>query len=572
MAYFVKKTNNKKGTYLQIYFSYYNPDKGMSCHKSYKPIGYVHELKAAGIEDPISDTQRQVDELNKKFQEDKQKDKLKMIGDTTPIKHLGYFPIKNINDNLEIENDINLLQINTKQQYKLYDMISALIYARVTDPKSKLHTFENVIPTLFEEYDFSLNQLYSGLEFMGSEYQKIIEIYNEKVNDKYKFKTDITYFDATNFYFEIDREDLFRRKGPSKENRKEPIVGLGLLLDANQIPMGMQLFPGNTSEKGIINEVISNMKSRHHVEGRTIRVADKGLNTANNINDCIESGDGYLFSKSVKQLPENEITWVKLPNQWHEVYDEKGELHYKYKETTDEFEYTVDTVFGKRKVKFTEKRVLTYNPKLAKKQQAEITRQVNKAVNLCVSKAKRNELGSCGKYVKFVPVDENGETGNGNSIAVSVNKDAKKKDMELCGYNLLVTSETNMNAVEIYNLYHNLWRIEESFRVMKSELDARPVFLQKENTICGHFLICYLCVLLFRIFQIHILSDEFGYQTIIRFIKAFSVFKSSPRKYINTTKSTPFINDLAKKFDIPVNHYYLNNGEIRELFSSSVTG
>ncbi|MBP3198920.1 MAG: hypothetical protein J6N21_18225 [Butyrivibrio sp.] len=160
---FLKKTNNRKGTYLQIYESYYDPERKCGAHRSYKPIGYVHELIAKGIDDPIA------------------------------------------------------------------------FYG------------EEVIPKLFENYNFSLDQLYSGLEYIGSEYDKIIEIYNHQLNQKYSFDTSNTYFDCANFYFEIDKEDDFRKKGPSKENKKEPIVGLGLLLDAHQCLLKVFMQPIMTS-------------------------------------------------------------------------------------------------------------------------------------------------------------------------------------------------------------------------------------------------------------------------------------------------------------------------------------
>ena len=147
---------------------------------------------------------------------------------------------------------------------------------------------------------------------MGLKIEKIIEIYNHQIQQRFSFDTSRTYFDCTNFYFEIDKEDDFRRKGPSKENKKEPIVGMGLLLDAHQVPVGMKLFPGNESERPLIRSIIDDLKKRNHISGKTIQVADKGLNCAENILHALKAGDGYLFSKSVKQLPETEKTWVLL--------------------------------------------------------------------------------------------------------------------------------------------------------------------------------------------------------------------------------------------------------------------
>lgn len=320
--------------YLQIYESFYDSERGHAAYKSYKPIGYVHELQAKGIDDPISYYKEEVAKLNREFKAAKNSSKTKQISEESPEKLLGYFPQKNIHDGLSVKKYIDFMQTATDFRFNVFDMMSALVYARLVHPCSKSRTYDEVIPKLFESYDFSLNQLYDGLEYIGCEYEKVIEIYNHQIQQKYGFGTAHTYFDCTNFYFEIDREDDFRKKGPSKENKKEPIVGLGLLLDANQIPIGMKLFPGNESEKPVIRNIIDELKTRNAVKGRTIRIADKGLNCAENIFHAVKNGDGYLFSKSVKQLPETEKTWVLLPNDYREVRSSSGELLYKIKECT----------------------------------------------------------------------------------------------------------------------------------------------------------------------------------------------------------------------------------------------
>ena len=424
MAYFLKKTNNKKGTYLQIYSSFYDPQRGHTAHKAYKPIGYVHELHAKGIEDPISFYKEEVNRLNQEAKAEKNAKKEKQISDDSPEKLIGYFPIKNINDKLSVKKYIDLMQTATDFRFNVFDMTSALVYARLVQPCSKSKTYVEVIPKLFESYDFSLNQLYDGLEYIGCEYEKIIEIYNHQIQQMYKFDTSHTYFDCTNFYFEIDKEDDFRKKGPSKENRKEPIVGLGLLLDANQIPIGMKLFPGNQSEKPVIRKVIDDLKKRNSVSGRTIQIADKGLNCAENIFHALKNGDGYIFSKSVKQLPEIERTWVLLPNDYRDIKDANGDVLYRIKECVDEFEYKFkDTETEKiKKFKITEKRIVTFNPKLAKKQIYEINKEVEKAKLLKASQAKRSEYGDSAKYVIFTTTDKKGNDTNGK-IKVTMNED-----------------------------------------------------------------------------------------------------------------------------------------------------
>lgn len=567
MSYFLKKTNNKKGTYLQIYESFYDPERKGGAHRSYKPLGYVHQLQAEGIDDPIAFYKDEVQKLNQELNKKKQDEKARKISEESPEKLLGYFPLKNLCDSLRCKNYIDLMQTATGFRFNVFDMMSALVYARVVHPCSKLKTYIEVIPKLFEKYEFSLDQLYSGLGYIGSEYEKIIEIFNHQVALKYPFDTSHSYFDCTNFYFEIDREDDFRLKGPSKENKKEPIVGMGLLLDANQIPIGMKMYPGNESEKPVIRDIIDDLKQRNRISGKTIQVADKGLNCFENILHALKAGDGYIFSKSVKMLPETEKIWVLLENDYVDVKNKKGEVLYRIKDCVDDFNYNYTDKDGHRKtLKLTEKRVVTFNPKLAEKQTLEINRQVEKAKKLRACEAKKSEYGDSSKYVTFIPTDKKGEKTTGK-VKVEINEKAIENAKKLAGYNMIVTSEIRMTASGIYAAYHNLWRIEESFRIMKSQLDARPVFMQKQETITGHFLICYLSVLLTRLFQIHVLKDGYGTEEIFDFIHDFRVAKISDRKYMNLTRSSSFIKDLTVRTGLPLTSYFLGNEDINKMLS-----
>ena len=540
MAYFLKKTNNKKGTYLQIYESYYDPERKGGAHRSFKPIGYVHELMAKGIDDPIAFYAEEVKKLNQEHKISKQKEKERLISEESPEKLLGYFPLKNLNDSLGCKKYIDLMQTATDFRFNIFEMMADLVYARTVQPCSKSKTYVEVIPKLFEKHDFSLDQLYYGLEYIGSEYEKIIEIYNHQIRQKYRFDTSHTYFDCSNFYFEIDKEDTFRMKGKSKENRKEPLISMGLLLDAHQIPIGMKIFPGNESEKPVLRNIIDDLKQRNNITGRTIQVADKGLNCINNIIHALKNGDGYIFSRSVKTLSDVEKKWVLLENDYVDVKNKAGEVLYRIKECVDDFAYTYTDSEGHTKKRLIrEKRVVTFNPKLAEKQKYEINRQVEKAKTLKACQAKKTEYGDSAKYVSFIAADKKGQETDGK-VKVELNEKAIENAKKLAGYNMMVTSELHMKASQIYNAYHNLWRIEESFRVMKSQLDARPVYLQKEETITGHFLICYLAVLLTRLFQIHVLADQYGSETLFDFIHDFRVAKASDRKYINLTRGSSF--------------------------------
>ena len=567
MAYFLKKSNFKKGLYLQIYESFYDPVKKETAHRSHKPIGYADALITAGIEDPVSYYKEIVAGMNEEIKSAKQKDHERQISEQSPEKYLGYFLIKAVFDGLKVSRFFDFLQIQREFRFRIGDVIEALVYSRMVEPCSKSKTFNEVIPSLFGKYDFSYDQLLDGIEFIGNEYEKVIEIFNHQLNLKYPSDTTTTYFDGTNFYFEIDQEDDVRKKGPSKENRKDPILGMGLLLDRNQIPLGMKLYPGNQSEMPIIREVIADLKKRNNITGRTIQVADKGLNCAKNILDARRNGDGYIFSKSVKKLPATEKTWVLLQDGYKDTFDDKKTLLHRTKECVDKFPYAYEDEDGKKTtVILTEKRVVVFSPKLAKKKKIEINRMVEKAKMLKASKAKKDEFGECSKYVSFTPTDKKGNTTDGK-VAVSLNRAAIQEDLLLAGYNLFVTSEIEMKAEEVHATYRNLWRIEESFRVMKSYLDARPVFLQKENSIYGHFLICYISVLLIRVLQFHVLENNYSTENILTLIEKFRVVEFNPGRYINLASSSAFIKSISNNFSLPLTNYHLTQSQINKVLN-----
>lgn len=555
MAYFLKKTKLKNRTYLAIYESFYNHDKKGTAHKCYKSLGSVETHIENGMEDPIAHFQKEVDQLNRT----KNKEGIKKISDISPTLYLGYFPLKNILDKLKIKKFVDYFKLTNNFEYDLYELLSSLIYARSVNPCSKNRTFHEVLPNLYHPYNYSYDQLLDGLSFIGSNYEKFIELFTAQVEGVYGVDTSKTYFDCTNFYFEIDREDDFRRKGPSKENKKDPIVGLGLLLDSHQIPIGMKMYPGNESKKPVLRDVINHLKKQNNITGKTIHVADKGLNCAQNIAFSKTSGDGYLFSKSVIGLSEKEKVWVLLDQDFSEMKDKNGKVLYRYKSCIDKFPYTVEHDGKKVTMNLTEKRLLTYNPTLAAKKRYEINRMVEKAKSLTLSQAKKNDYGETGKYVNFTD-------NKGKKATVTINQDAIDKDLRFAGYNLLVTSEIKMTDEDIYSTYHNLWRIEESFKIMKSDLDTRPVFLQKEDSIKGHFLICYLAVLLERILQFKVLDNKYSTSEIFHFIRKFKAVKAES-KYINTTTYSDFINDLSKIFDLPLTNYFLTETQIKSMLN-----
>ena len=567
MAYFLKKSRNKKGLYLQIYESFWDPQRGHTAHRSVRALGYEHELRESGIDDPVSHFRAEVDAMNAGRRAEMEASKAREISDVPAERHLGHFAIKAIDDALGAASDLAYLQIPSGFRFPLSELLSSLVYARAVAPCSKSRTFHDVLPLMEGAgRGFSLDQLYDGLSYLGDEYEKVVEIYNARVAGLFPRDTSVSYFDCTNFYFETDAEDGLRRKGPSKEHRPEPIVGMGLLLDADCIPIGMSLFPGNESEKPQLREVVGGLKRRNAITGRTVRVADKGLNCADNVADAVLAGDGYVFSRSVKTMPAAERAWALSPDGWADVTDGRGNVLYRAKEAAGDFEYRVTGEDGrKRAVSLPEKRVVTYSPKLARKQTYEINRQVEKARALRLAAARRSEYGDSAKYVTFAPVDKEGEVRDDAKVVATLNHEAIRRARSVAGYNMIVTSETGMPAEEVYGTYHQLWRIEESFKVMKGELDARPVYLQKQGAITGHFLICYLAVLLVRLLQVKVLGDVFCSEDVMGILRGLNVCQASERKYVNVSRRTPIIEELAARTGLPLLHFNLTKSDVRAI-------
>lgn len=571
MRYFLKKTKIKKGVYLQIYESHYVPSIKGNRNKCYKTIGYVAELISDKIPDPISYYQKEVDALNASLIEDSSE----QIGEFSTSKNVGYFLLKAMIDKLNFDKDLKIFTSSCKFQFDFINFFKQMIYAQVVEPTSKLKAFEKVIPSLYDAMSISYDQMLNGVNFIGVNYERFIELLNIHINKIWPRKLNNAYFDCTNYYFEIDEEDSIRKKGPSKEQRHDPILGQALLLDENYIPLAMTLYAGNESEKPFLRNTIEDITNRYDINSKTkiVQVADKGLNCARNIYAAVkEANDGYIFSKSVhgKNLSIAEKKWVLLNNDknvWFEVKDDDNNVIYKYKSCIDTFEYHCkinDSDDKEVYFKVKEKRIVTFNPSLARKKIREINKEVEKAKTLSLNKALKEEYGDAAKYCEFVAVNNNGEKVK---LFSALKENKIKEDLALAGYNLLVTSEVDKTEQDIYNAYHNLWRIEESFRILKSYLLARPAFLQKPESIYGHFLICYYALTILRLLEFKIFNDSISTSQIIEFIRNYKVTEGYAGSYINNASRTRTFDKIKKVLNLSkLGNLYLIKRDIDNLF------
>ena len=559
MSFFLRKSIKSNGIYLQICETVYNKETKSSSNKNYKIIGYADSYKHL-YDDPIKHFEDVVKEMNLKAKEDKN---LKVSSSNPVTKNIGYFLVKALFNTLNVKKDLDLMGCGFKFEKSISDFIETMVFCQIVKPSSKLKNAQEIIPSLYGVNSFSEDQIYRMINFVGTNYKKYIEIFNEHVKKLFGRSYKHVFFDCTNYYFEIDLPKEDKQKGPSKENRKEPIIGQALLLDANQIPLSMEMYPGNQSEKPYIRKMIEEMKTKYNVKGRTIQVADKGLNCAKNIYSATkEANDGYVFSKSVhgNNLSAIEKEWVLLEddsyNKWTSVFDSNNKLIYKVKETIDVFDYEfIDDLGNKVKFKQKEKRVVTYNPCLARKQKAEIDKQVDKVLKLNTLRViKRTEYGDAIKYASF-----------NNEVDVSLNYDKIEEDKKYAGYNLIVTSETNLSALEIYNIYHGLWRIEESFRITKSYLEARPVYLQTKESIYGHFLICYLSLLLLRLLEFKVFENKLNSSEIVNYIRSFNITEVDER-FVSNILMTNILKTVKEVTQIScIDNYYLDKKQLQKM-------
>jgi len=478
-----------------------------------------------------------------------------------------------------VKETIDILASQMRFQFSVYDMLAQLVYARVIAPCSKSKTVSSVFPHLYNSVPISEDQVYDGCAFIGASYKKYIELFNHCYGQHYKRDFGSVFFDCTNYYFEIDLPDGERQKGTSKENRHGPIIGQALLLDADLVPLAMQMYPGNESEKPYIRKAIDEMKRRCQVSGKTVQVADKGLNCARNIYAAVrEADDGYIFSKSVhgKNLSGKEKKWLLLENDanvFADYTDEKGRLLFRLKSCVDTFSYQfkeTDPETGEEAAtafSVKEKRIVSYNPSLAKKQKTEIMKMADKAsAYTTYKKMAREDLGDSVKYIKVTNKDKDGKK---IEPLVGIDQDQIDEDLKYAGYNLLVTSELDMEPLQIYNTYHSLWKIEESFRITKSFLDARPVYVQKKETIYGHFLVCYLSLFLLRVLEIKVFQNKINSYDLIRFMRDFRIVDKGDGSYINISRDQA-VNEKVREVTGLANldALYLSEKEVENFFSS----
>ena len=514
---YLKKSTNKKTnrTYLTIATGYRDPITKLSKTKIIKSLGYLDILQKE-YNDPIAHFSEVVNQMNEKEKQDNlpmtviiDKNE-KLANNTDNTKNFGYVALSKVYHQLEI-NKFLITKFKTRNfsEYKINNIMKLLVFARCLFPDSKKSTYENK-NMFFENSDFSLKEVYNALSYIEPFKEHLQSYIYDHIQEQYKPNNECIFYDVTNYYFEIDDNDDFRKKGVCKEHRPNPIVQMGLFMDSLGLPMCYGLFPGNTNDCLTLKPMVQKLQKNYSV-GRVIVVADKGLNTGKNIVYQKAIGNGYVMSLSVRGANQELKDFVLNENGY--IYNETKTYKKKSRLYPREVEY-IKTVNGKHiKTKTTvdEKQVVFWSADYAKRAKAERQGAIDKAKDLIGNVQKYNKKNCYGasKYVKHLVFDKNtGEIIEAKS-QLSLDEDKIAEEEALDGYYVIVSSEMNKTDDEIIDIYRGLWRIEETFKVTKSELNDRPVFVSRKDHIEAHFLTCYLALVLCRVLQ-HKLDKKYS--------------------------------------------------------------
>lgn len=500
-----KVTNKKTGrTYLSIVHSFWDVNKKQSRSKTVRSLGYLDELEKA-YDDPIAfftagakkmEEQRLKDDASYTFSINKQDC---IVLNTTANKNFGYAALSKIYHDLGIHTFLTNRQRHTKDEFDADTIMKLLVYSRLLIPASKKKTFENK-NWFFEKDNYSLDDVYRCLSFLNKHKNTLQLWINDKIKELYGRDTSLIYYDVTNYYFETDKIDDFRKKGMSKEHRPNPIVQMGLFMDNKGLPITYELFPGNTNDCLTYRPNFARIKKEYNL-GRVITVADKGMTTGDNIwyTTHTPTKDGYVFSMSVRGA-DKELKQYVL-NQ-----DDYEWLGTEYKRKSRLYPRTIQvTASNGKKMKKTvdEKQVIFYSEKYDKRAKADRAAALAKAQDLITNPGSYTRATSYGaaKYVKNVAFNE--ETGEILNPIQLLELDLEKlrEEEALDGYYALITSEYKESDDKIIDIYRGLWKIEESFRVTKSDLEARPVFVSTKDHIEAHFLICFVALVIGRVLE-----------------------------------------------------------------------
>ncbi len=595
----LKKPNGD--IYLTIKEKYHVPKVGAR-ERTIESIGYLSVLKK-DYDDPIAYFTKKAADMT--IEKKKEKSKVitidtseKMDTQTDDVLNVGYGILKQLYRELEIDKFWNWKTRKLSIEFSVDQIFRLLVFSRILCPASKKGTFDNQ-KFYFENFgDFSLDDVYHALDIIcenNEALQKWIFDHSEKL---YKRDLSVSYFDCSNYYFDIGRSDMdtlddngnpvdkdgnpvaakYRKRGPEKNHRPDPIVEMGLLMDKNGIPLAFDLFPGNESEKVHMRPIINRIKNEFS-DTRIIFVADRGLNTSDNIyylngdnRGDHNQRDGYVYGQSVRGADAEFKKWILSGGyKKDEIQDEHGEkITFTHKSRIHPKELHVNvTKPGQKKpvrktVKVDQKQMVYYSEKYAKKQKADREVMITRAKDLIKHPKKYDKITSAGSaaYVLNIAFDKStGEIVDGKNLELNLAK--IEEEAKYDGYYSIVTSELNMSDMEMRDVYRGLARIEETFKISKSEFSSRPVYVRTNDHIDAHFTTCFTSLVLIRLLQAR-LENKYPVGKIIESLKKYCCVPLDTNNY-KFTYFDEVLNSCENAFDIELSNRYRTRQQIQRL-------
>ncbi len=586
VALFVRGKEYKNGNWVNVKAKYIGlvsdltdqyPDPVQHYRQYYRELTKKQKAQAALDAQKNDNTVSVILDLN---------EKLKPGTDLT--RNIGYVAFKRMYRMLELDKFWKKYTKGLRIEYDMEKIFYLLVISRLMDPGSKKYTFEHKDQYFEPIQGFELEDVYKALDIIAEYDQKLQQWIFHKSVSFIKRETDVCYYDGTNYYFDIAHPDIdetdddgnvsekkYRKRGPEKNHRPDPIVNMGLLIDRNGLPVSYTLYPGNESEKIHMIPAIQTAR-RGEMIGRIINVADRGLNTSENIwhlcgdnsKDTPTGMDGYVFGKSVRGADRQFKEWVLDKKGYDTIYLDPDHIYSDdedidtYKEGKVKFIHKVrnevvtlnihvempDGSIKIKRPKTSQRQMVYYSEKYAMKQKREREIMISRAKDLIANPVKYDRVTSAGSatYIKNIQFDK--ETGEikGKELLLDYEKIAEEEKYD--GYYAIVTSEMEMSAVEMRDVYRGLIRIEHTFRVLKSEMETRPVYLWTTPHIKAHFTTCYtsLCLLKFLMYQ---LDNEYTSDTLLRSLKQCNVTELS-NTYWQLTYNDETLEKIAKLYDI----------------------
>lgn len=503
-------------------------------------------------------------------------------------KNIGYFVLNSIYNDLGIDILLNRIKSDSKIEYDLNGLTKLLVFGRILEPQSKKKTFENKDKYLFPITSCDdLNDMYKVLDVLERNSKKIQNRMNTKIkNSSIGRVTNLTYYDVTNYYFEtmygdddiyeldenneiIKDEDGkpiivkkgFRKNGVSKENSKGPIVQMGLFIDNNGIPVSHKLFPGNTQDKTTFKNVLENDVDEMDL-GRIVVVADNGMNTQENKYLITDKGNGYIVSKSVKKSWTKLGDWALDSNDYIEIKNASGIVVFKYKSRINEIELVYKNSDGTKSKKVVKEKEIIYWSKKHYEKELHQNKKFIEYLESCKENPDKlkDKQRKSQEFIEVLDIDKKtGEVIKTKKVVIFL-EEKLKKYKETLGFYSIVTSEIEENDKEIINRYHGLSRIEDSFRIIKSDLEGRPIYVWTEEHIKAHFLICFIALTIIRIIQYKILKYK-NKSTLNVDGWEQGITAEALKQALNNFNADQFYNEYYKISEIP--------NEIEEILKSN---